>query len=298
MPVQSYESIPSAVNPFEQLLVDVEALLGLTITVHDLAGIFVGQDGKPLLVDIRRSHRHPYCAVGRFQRMGWDRSCMEHCQHGMNRRLRDERAPVIHTCWKSAQEVVVPVMKDGMHLATLYAGVFRPARGETARLTKLPRKVVRMHEELPVLDSGQLESISRLLEAIGQGMLALLEEQRSLDAAATDRKTEVMRFIHYRAHRPTNLDDLARTLHLSASRTSHLVRELFDRSFQELLIEERIRRAQSLLVGTSLTVGSIAERVGLPNEYYFNRLFKKRVGVPPGTYRKRKRTVRFATREG
>jgi two-component system response regulator YesN len=60
---------------------------------------------------------------------------------------------------------------------------------------------------------------------------------------------------------------------------------MFGRPFQELLIEERINRARTLLLSTDLTAGQVARRVGMPNEYHFNRTFKRLVGVPPGQFR-------------
>ncbi len=99
------------------------------------------------------------------------------------------------------------------------------------------------------------------------------------------RQAVIRRFLKYNATHPVGLSDLARTLALSSSRTSHLVKNLFGLSFQTLLTRERLDRAKLLLVYTDYSVKEIAQRVGMPNKYYFNRTFRKIIGTPPGKFR-------------
>jgi AraC-like DNA-binding protein len=47
----------------------------------------------------------------------------------------------------------------------------------------------------------------------------------------------------------------------------------------------RLERAKSLLTNTDLPIHRIAEQVGMNNYNYFHRLFRTKVGTPPGEYR-------------
>ncbi|HAU38827.1 MAG TPA: AraC family transcriptional regulator, partial [Phycisphaerales bacterium] len=96
----------------------------------------------------------------------------------------------------------------------------------------------------------------------------------------------IRRFLELHAPRVIGLADLARVLHLSPSRASHLVRELTGSTFQDLLVAERLRKAQALLRSTDLTVAEVGRLVGIDNECYFSRLFRARLGVPPSAYRR------------
>ncbi len=86
--------------------------------------------------------------------------------------------------------------------------------------------------------------------------------------------------------------------HYSENITGERIAELFDcnydylnRTFKKItgktilqqLTETRIGHAKNLLMHTSLKVSDVGKRVGFGDEYYFNRVFKKYVGVPPGS---------------
>lgn len=120
-------------SPIERILKDAERLLGVTITIHDRAAIFSSVDADRLLAGHRARHRHPYCRLGRLKQPGWDRNCLDHCLDAVNLEVREKRNPIVHLCWKGVQEVAAPVLRDGMHLLTIFAGAFRHPRGEALR---------------------------------------------------------------------------------------------------------------------------------------------------------------------
>jgi AraC family transcriptional activator of mtrCDE len=72
-------------------------------------------------------------------------------------------------------------------------------------------------------------------------------------------------------------------------------RSSFARSFNELtgvppmqyLTAWRMQEAKTLLTGTTLSLGHIAEHCGYESEAAFRKAFKKTVGSPPGEVRKR-----------
>ena len=105
---------------------DAEALLGLVICVHDLTSAFRAPGGDSLLAEDRSLHAHPYC-----HRLH-DRRCIDHCLHDMNRQVSRRTMPLVHRCWKGVVEVAVPLQRDGVHLATIFAGTFRDGRGRGA----------------------------------------------------------------------------------------------------------------------------------------------------------------------
>lgn len=268
------------------LIRDVEAALGVQITLHDRRGMFRARDGTPLLA-AHTSHFHAYCEYGRKRIPGWDRNCYVHCMLHVERLAAEVKAPFLTLCWKGVQEVVIPIVRDGLHVATLFAGQFRHPRGKRRPTRRaFPGGVCAAYGKLPATDMAKVKRITRVVHAVGQGLLREMDEMHLPGPAGPDRRAVIRRCLYYQAHQPLTLADLARALHLSPSRTSHLVRELFGLPFQELLLRERIQRACALLLSSTATVAEIARRVGVPNAYYFNRLFAKRVGLPPGRFRR------------
>lgn len=55
---------------------------------------------------------------------------------------------------------------------------------------------------------------------------------------------------------------------------------------QQFLIQCRLQRAASLLLTTTLPCSKIAETVGIPDEFYFSKLFKARYKSSPVKYRR------------
>lgn len=274
-------------DPIEQLLLDVEQRLRVVVTIHDRAAVFRDLSGEPMLALHRRRHRHPYCLLDRYTRPGWDENCLNHCLYGVNAGALRLAGPFTHVCWKGTQEVVVPILRDGVHLFTIFAGAFRPSdRRRAPGASAFPESVPRAYEQLPVSDEASLKSLARVLESVGYGLLHLRDQLQLADHTGDDRKVAVRRFFLRRAHQRVLLKDFARALSLSPSRASHLAHELFGVSFQEMLLQERIARAKVLLMSSTYSMNEIAKRVGIDNEYYFSRLFKKKVGIPPGRFRK------------
>ena len=54
----------------------------------------------------------------------------------------------------------------------------------------------------------------------------------------------------------------------------------------EYLLQLRMNQIKLLLTTTDLPANKIAASVGILNEQHFNKIFKKKVGMTPGKYRK------------
>ena len=95
-------------------------------------------------------------------------------------------------------------------------------------------------------------------------------------------------YLEHHFEQKITLDDMAQFCGLSKY---HLCRE-FKRytsfSPKEYLLQLRIARAKMLLLGSELPACRIGALVGIPDETNFTRLFRHRVGMTPGEYRKTK----------
>ncbi len=258
-------------------LQDAERLLGVNITLHDLSGVFNVPGGSTLLGPNRQSHRR-YAVCN----LGYCAACQAYCRDQIRRRCLSRQQPFVSSCWKGVREVVVPLIRHDILLAVLFVGSWRSATPSDAGATARWRSE---HARLPLLDSGRAEPLGRLFMALGAGLVQQIE-QAVLAELSDNRQVQIMRFLHYNLHRAFTLAELAGEMHLSPSRTSHLVKQLFGVPFQELVIGQRMLRAMHFLRATDLPVAAVGRRVGIENEYHFNRLFKRVHGDPPARYRR------------
>lgn len=88
---------------------------------------------------------------------------------------------------------------------------------------------------------------------------------------------------------PITPEDLARVLHCSRSSLYRRFGEYFGTSPSHYINTVRIRRAGFLLTETDRPVGEIAAAVGIPDVFYFARLFRETTGETATDYRRRRR---------
>ncbi len=83
-----------------------------------------------------------------------------------------------------------------------------------------------------------------------------------------------------------SLKTLSSSLGVSPAYLGQLFREETGKYFNDFLTEVRMKAASNLLLETDLKINEIVTRVGIPNQSYFNRIFKKLYGVSPVEYRR------------
>jgi len=67
---------------------------------------------------------------------------------------------------------------------------------------------------------------------------------------------------------------------------NRMFKKIIGKTIFQYLTHIRINQAKMLILHTSMRMGEIGKKVGIPDEYYFNKIFKKHVGVPPASYAK------------
>jgi YesN/AraC family two-component response regulator len=83
-----------------------------------------------------------------------------------------------------------------------------------------------------------------------------------------------------------SLDDLANRFFISKYYLSRTFREVTGAGIREYVNTLRIQRAQGLLQETTLSISQISDKLGFESITYFERIFKRYLGVSPVLYRK------------
>lgn len=159
-------------------------------------------------------------------------------------------------------------------------GVFLHFRAHDRQIENLTENMLRELCE----PSPRINVLSRTVELL---MVYLSEgsEEYLLDGSlptdsASKRKRAIASYLK-ESYKSASLNELAGKLYVTVPYLSRLVKEYFGKTFKELLIEERMRRARRLLTETDIPIGDVIQGVGYENDSYFHREFKKRYGTTP-----------------
>lgn len=96
----------------------------------------------------------------------------------------------------------------------------------------------------------------------------------------------IIKYIRLNLQKEIKVSELANRAHLNVDHFSRLFQESTGLRPVKYIQLCRMERAQLLLVTTTDSLKEIAQKVGLPNQSYFNRLFKSYTNKSPGNYRK------------
>jgi AraC-like DNA-binding protein len=145
------------------------------------------------------------------------------------------------------------------------------------------------------MDSTILFSVQKCQTGSGGSGASLLERgltafkspyQLSSEAVPMDSRIQMaISTIQNRFSREIVIDQLARKANISASHLRHLFKLETGLTLTQYIKLIRMQKAEQLLLTTFLSVKEIMNRVGIKNESYFSREFKRAFGLAPLQYR-------------
>lgn len=96
---------------------------------------------------------------------------------------------------------------------------------------------------------------------------------------------QVLRFLSQNYQESKSIESLSSLLNYSPQHLSRKFKEQTGLSPIEFVTKLRIEKAQFLLMTTEASLQEIASNVGYSDLFYFNRMFKKHMGIAPGQFR-------------
>lgn len=103
---------------------------------------------------------------------------------------------------------------------------------------------------------------------------------------ANNRQLQIEEYMLAHFAEPLTEEDLAEEMHLSKRQVSRILRQLFGKSFRQMLIDIRLSRAAQLLADTDMSLEELAAAVGYTSLSGFYTAFRKRYGMSVGDYRR------------
>ncbi|SDT08677.1 iron complex transport system substrate-binding protein [Paenibacillaceae bacterium GAS479] len=109
--------------------------------------------------------------------------------------------------------------------------------------------------------------------------------RQGIQGKKVDLVSQAIRYLQENYGERVTLDELAELLDCSVSYLSRRFKQTVGKSPIDYMIALRIDKAKELLLNTDATLQEIAESVGFSDDSYFNRMFKKQVGLSLGQFK-------------
>ena len=138
-------------------------------------------------------------------------------------------------------------------------------------------KVVELYERDGEYDKAKSDSFTALIAYTLLENVSLTEENRYV--------SEIKNYISCNWNKKMSLEEIAESVHLSASYSSALFKNSTGVSVMDYIINLRITKACDMLKYSDRLISEIAESTGFCDIFYFSRMFKKIMGVSPAKYR-------------
>lgn len=253
----------------------------LSQELHGFSGIREGYLQTRRLNDLAFFHMEPAVLTSDWVN--------EHCNQADYRVVMDDCARLRQildqgdpsACRKNLETLFLNTVKGSYSWALL-----RDALSYCKRMLEL-RCTVRGLEEIDLEKLCAPESYLRVEECV-EALWPVLERLCALVREQGPYQELMLRAIYYiKLHFAEDLSlvDVANYANMNPSYLSRVFQQEMGVSLREYITGVRLEAAKGLLAQKDLRVTNVAERVGIHDVKYFNRLFKKATGMTPGEYR-------------
>lgn len=197
----------------------------------------------------------------------------------------------IYRCHAGLIEVAVPVMEKGHLLAYLMYGQVLDD-SSLAEQWAIVEQRCKWHDNLPALHDAflkldQLETATLLAYAdVLSACASFIWLREYVKQAELSEPQLILSYIDKNHMRPLTLQTISSELGIGRTKLCETVRKAFSCSIHDLILLRRIDGAKKLLTTSNLTIGQIAEAVGITDCSYFVKVFKNSTGYTPSKYRK------------
>lgn len=241
--------------------------------LHHLTGIslsFLDTEGNTLC---RKAKDEDFCSF--YQKDPNHRRACRASDEKILSQCRKSGEYESHLCPAGLYDAIFPVKKGDVSAGYILMGRVRlEGRGSVPE-----ERYISLYEKIPVFDEKKLSSLRSLFENILFSSAIELE--------AEDLATEIKNYLEENFREDMSVSTICSVFFVSKTSLYRLFQEKFGTSVNEYLIRYRMEKAKEYLLETDAPVCRICERVGIPNYSYFCKLFRKREGMTPQSFRKK-----------
>jgi len=249
----------------QEILTDLHLLTGISLS-------FLDAEGNTLC---RKVKDEDFCSL--YQRDEAHKAACRASDEEILFRCRESGEYESHICPAGLYDAVFPIQKDSLTVGYILMGRIR-LEGKSPGSKK---RYGSLYEKIPVFSEEKLSSLRSLFANILFSSAIEQEKEEIFD--------QIKGYLDENLEKDISVDSVCAEFFISKTSLYRLFHANIGTSVKEYLIASRIERAKKYLLQTDAPVCRICERVGVPNYTYFCKLFRKREGVTPQSYRKNNR---------
>lgn len=164
-------------------------------------------------------------------------------------------------------------------LAVLNHGIQQTDSGSTD-----PKILAKLKELL--CDTRNYNRLVAYLCSFVETCYEVLTQRQEFQSSAYPYVDAVIQAVHDFSNKEISLKTLASQLNMHPSYLGNIFHQQTGLYFNDYLNEERLKYAAELMETTTLKLKDIVDKTGFSSQTYFNRLFKRRFGMSPLSYRR------------
>lgn len=266
---------------FNALIQNLEKLYGAHIFFHDYQQVF----SKSLSIN-HHNHAHSFCTNYKVKNV---QRCIKFEGDTCTENSYKHNEGFWKICPANALELYIPLIhpSNKTRAGAMFIGVFQSIQKTPDMLVAAQRETSNTnHTLLPVLTTDKMNQIyhsSLLLKYFIENEILI---QNKPIENSFDRKESIVYYLNEKLKTTITLSTLADFLKVSYSRAGQIIKENFNQSFPELLLEVRMDQARSLLSGSDMNIKTISQECGFKEPEYFHKLFKNKFKITPIEYRR------------
>ncbi len=252
-----------------------EKLQEIISDLHHLTGIslsFLDAERNTLC---RVAKEKDFCSF--YQKEENHRSACRASDEKLILRCKESGEYESHICPAGLYDAVLPIKKGDLTVGYILMGRIR-LEGEK----HFPEeKYLSLYEKIPVFDEKKLSSLRSLFGNILFSSAIEVEKEEISD--------QIKHYMEENLQEDITVSSVCARFYISKTSLYRLFQENFGTSVKEYLIFCRIEKAKEYLLKTDEPVCRICEKVGVPNYTYFCKLFRKKEGMTPQSFRKKEK---------
>lgn len=272
------ESLELVLSDEVQKILDLFAdLLDIRITFYSLCGERVRR-GKAMCNS--RYCEMVQCDPVRLSRcLAMDAAMRETAKNGDD--------VISYRCHAGLQEGVAPVKVRGRTIGIMMIGQFRIDDRIPDEIRDFPEELQsglkKAFFELPCYTTEKFDGVIGLFKTL----IDYIAVREFASLRSDHLRGEIDNYIQRHIHEEIRLPDMAKKLGRSTSTISQFLRRNYDTNFSDLVIEARLKLAESFWKEhPDAMVADAALAAGFKDQFYFSRVFSRRRGISPARYRR------------